>query len=128
NKKLWNTTLGQPPTAISGHSDYFGRLAFDGNLTWPRQGWTAIFACIGKWSAIGSHLILAQPAQDRSRQDVFDEQILLEHQRLAVLTAKSLEEGSHIFRPIRPGNGLNKRLHVGDTLDALGVLARPIEA
>src|SRR6266404_4296296 len=36
--------------------------------------------------------------------------------------------GPHIFREIRQGNGLNKRLHVGDTLDALGVLARPLEA
>src|SRR5882762_3230564 len=59
---------------------------------------------------------------------VENDQILLQHQGLAVLTATSLDEGSHIFREIRQGNGLNKRLHVSDTLDALGVLARPIEA
>src|SRR5260370_4103618 len=94
----------------------------------PRQRWTAIFPCIGKWSAIGSHLIVAQLAQYRSRQEVFNEHILLEHHCLAILAAKSLEDGSLIFRPILPGNGLNKRLHVADTLDALDVLARPIEA
>src|SRR5262245_46215003 len=127
-EKLRDRTLGEPAAAISGHSDYFGRLAFDGNLTWPRQRWTTIFPCIGKWSTIGSHLIVAQPAQYRSGQEVFNEHVLLKHHCLAILAAKPLEDGSLIFRPILPGNGLNKRLHVGDTLDPLGVLARPIEA
>src|SRR5262249_4252365 len=116
--------------AISGHSDYIGRLAIDGNLTWSRQRWTTIFPWIGKWTTIGSPLIVAQSAQYRSRQELFNEDILLEHHCLTILAAKSLEDGSLILsvRPIRPGNGLNKRLHVGDALDALGVLARPIEA
>src|SRR5258708_38747626 len=93
--------IGERPTAMSGHSDYFGRLALDGNLTRPRQRWTTIFPYIGKWSTIGSHLIVAQPAQYRSRQEVFDEDILLQHHSLAILAAKSLEDGSLILS-VRP--------------------------
>src|SRR5262249_5859246 len=127
DKKLRDTTLGQPPTAISGHLDYCRRLALDGNLTRPRQRWATILTCVDEGSAIRGHLLVAQLAQYGSWQDALNEEILVQHHRLAFLATKSLEDGSRIFRPIRPGYGLNDRLHVGDSLDAIGALARPIE-
>src|SRR6266478_5599396 len=101
DKKFGNSTLGQPPTTISGHSGYFRWLALDGNLAWPRERWATILTCVDEGSAIHCHLL--------------------------VVATKSLEDGSRIFWKIRPGYGLKDRLHVGDSLYPIGVLARPIE-
>src|SRR6266446_6830679 len=91
DKKFGNSTLGQPPTTISGHSGYFRWLALDGNLAWPRERWATILTCVDEGSAIRCHLLVAQLAQYGSRQDALNEEILFQHHHLAVVATKSLE-------------------------------------
>jgi hypothetical protein len=96
-------------------------------LTRPGQGGSSILSWVDEWSTALGYFIVAQLTKYRARQDALNEEIFLQHHRLAVFAAKSLEDGSRIFRPIRPGYRLNDRLHVGDSLNPTGVLARPIE-
>src|SRR5947209_4407482 len=78
DKKFRNSTLGQPPTTISGHSGYFQWFALDGNLTWPLECWATILTWVDVGSAIRCHLLVAQLAQYGSRQDALNEEILFQ--------------------------------------------------
>ena len=74
-----------------------GGLAVDGDLAGPAQGGAAVLAWGGEGAAVLGHLLLAELAQDRARQDALDEHVLGQDHVLAAGRAEALEGAARAF-------------------------------
>src|SRR3546814_3144399 len=67
-------------------------------------------------------------AQDQSGENLFDKNIVLQHQFFARLRAKGLKQIASLFGKIRPFERHGDRFHIGNPLYTLAVAAGPVEA
>src|SRR5262245_36310165 len=129
NEQLGNMSRLQPFSVASHDRSDVGRLALDGDLSNPRQGWSSRFADLGERSAILRHLLAGKGAKDGSRQDVLDEEVVSQDQRLTGFGTQRLQEWTHSDSvPVVPGLRPHDRLHICDALQCLTVAVGPIEA
>src|SRR3546814_2313867 len=67
-------------------------------------------------------------AQDQSGENLFDKNIVLQHQFFARLRAKGLKQIASLFGKIRPFERHGDRFHIGNPLYTLAVAAGPVDA
>src|SRR3546814_6345917 len=65
---------------------------------------------------------------DQSGENLFDKNIVLQHQFFARLRAKGLKQIAILFGKIRPFERHGDRFHIGNPLYTLAVAAGPVEA
>ena len=127
-KSFGSGLVAEPRAVVVDDRDHVGGLALDRDLARPGERRPAALARLEEGPAVDGHLRVGQPAQDRARQHPLDEDVLLEHHRLAGGRAEALEDAARRLRPVRPGERADDRLHVGDAAHGVAVAVGPVEA
>src|SRR5881409_945715 len=103
--------------------------AFTNSLGTPRQRRPSPLAGLGERPSVLRHLLDGEGAQDGLRQDLVDEEVVLQDHRFAGLGTQRLQGWTHIrVVPVVPALRPHDRLHVRDTLQGLAVAVGPVEA
>src|SRR5262249_3928658 len=102
--------------------------AFNGNLARERESWTSSLARFSKRLPIVRHFLLGKFAQDGTRQNLLDEEIVLKDHLLAGLGTQALQSWPHVEPvPVVPALRYQDRFHVSDALYGLSMAVGPVE-
>src|SRR5262249_370378 len=84
DEKFWNRASSHCFSTLFNNGGYISGLATDGDLTRPDQGGKTILAG-SKRRTIGRHFLLGQSAENGSRQDSLNEDVLVKDHMLTFL-------------------------------------------
>src|SRR5215813_6447067 len=116
---LYEQTAGAPGVFLKA-----GRL---GHFPNPKRTFTG--SGLERGARARSRDWRGQGAQDGLRQDLLDEEVVLQDHRLTGLGTQRLQDWTHIqLVPVVPSLWPHDRLHVRDTLHGLAVAVGPVEA
>ena len=119
---------GQPIRVRLGDRHHVFRLPVDGNLARPSHRRTPGFTGLEVGAAVHSHFLIGEPAQNRTRQHPFHEDVVLQRHGLPRWRAEALKDARRVRRKLRPGDGPNDGLHVANALDGAAMPVGPVKA
>src|SRR5262249_42783912 len=124
-----NFARGQERRIILYNTDDACRFTFDRDVTGPAERGAAVFAGMLEGTAIFRHFVFREFALDSPRKHAFVEGVLLQHHGLAGRRPETSEYIPYLRAcvPVSPEHGGYNCLHIGNPLDAVRVLARPIK-
>src|SRR6516225_1954697 len=128
NEQFGHITSGQPAAVVVDHRCDVGGLAVDWDVAGPGQRRPAGLTRVDERPPVAVHFFVAEPARDPCAQNLFDEDVLLQHHGLALRRPKALKHTAEIRRELRPTNRGDAGFHESDALYAVTMLVGPIEA
>ena len=96
DEQFGHSAFGQPAAVVVDHRYDVGGLAVDWDVAWPGQRRPAGFTWVDERLPVVVHFFVAELARHPCGQNLFDEDVLLQHHGLALRGSKALEHAAEI--------------------------------